>query len=452
MVALSGGSDSVALAHVCRLLHDAGDLIFAGVAHLNHRLRADAEVDAAFCEAVAVGLQVPCETAEADVAGHAAAHGLSIEAAAHDERYAFLRAAAGRLHADRVALAHTMDDQAETVLLRLVRGAGSRGLAGMYPRHGLFVRPLLDVRRDALRSFLRDRGASYRDDPTNTDRRIPRNRIRAELLPALVHDYNPRIVENLAQQAEIARDEWAWLQQSATELTRAALTGESPEWRLAVAPLRNVHPAVARAALREVLEQAAGGRAVTAAHVNGLLALVLAETDGAADFPGQRVERRGPQVVLRSRLTARGRGADTLEQPTVFSYPLAIPGEVGIPEAGATVSAGVGRAEAGQMSWSERGDRVAIRLDRDVGAAWVVRSRKPGDRLTLNGLAGRKKLQDLFVDRKVPREQRDRIPLVVDDRDRIVWVPGHGVAGEFRVTDPAQAVIILTLRLWGGPA
>src|SRR5262245_45538114 len=157
MVALSGGPDSVALALVLRELEGFGELTLAGVAHLHHGLRDDADGDAEFCAQLARTLNVPFELARDDIRARARRTHRSLEAAGHDARYEFFTSAAARLGADRVALGHSLDDQAETVLLRLLRGAGSRGLAGIFPRQGLFVRPLLETPRTDLRSYLEQR-------------------------------------------------------------------------------------------------------------------------------------------------------------------------------------------------------------------------------------------------------------------------------------------------------
>lgn len=452
LVALSGGPDSVVLTHVCRALHDSGEFTLVGVAHLNHRLRPDAAADASFCVAFARSLQVPIEIGDVDVGQLAAERRCSIETAAHDARYGFLRAAAQQLDADRIALGHSLDDQAETVLLRLIRGAGARGISGMYPRRGPFVRPLLDVGRDDIRVFLHDRGLAFREDPSNADLRIPRNRIRAELIPLLARSYNPRIVPILSRYADRTREEWRWLHAAARELIGQAVRGDAPEWTVSVDVLRDAHPAVARAAVRDVLEQASGGRVITWDHVTRALACCERDFQGRVDFPGHVWERRGVYAVLTSRPHAHRR-PDAVDGWTErFRHLLSIPGETRIVELGATLTAVVASQPSGSMPVSDCEESVTVRADRWSGAPWSVRTRRPGDRIALSRPTGRKKLQDLFVDRKVPRIRRDSVPLVVDEHDRIVWVVGHAVSGDFRVTDPAQTVIMLTLRLWGGPA
>ena len=191
---MSGGSDSVALAHLLNELDAAGDLEFAGIAHFNHQLRDAANRDEEFVVALAESIGRPCLVDRGDVATRARDEHRSIEDAARASRHAFFERARVHFGAEVVALGHTRDDQAETFLLRLMRGAGPRGLAGMYPRNGPIVRPLLDCRREELRQFLSERGTAFVEDESNADVSIPRNRVRAELLPLIESRFNPEIV------------------------------------------------------------------------------------------------------------------------------------------------------------------------------------------------------------------------------------------------------------------
>jgi tRNA(Ile)-lysidine synthase len=448
IVALSGGPDSVALSWLLHALAEGNELAIAGLAHLNHRLRPEADADAAFCADLARRLGLPFEVAAIDVSDLAARKKLSLETAAHTARYRFLQRAAARLGAERIALGHTMDDQAETVLLRLLRGAGRRGLSGMHPRHGPFVRPLLEIRRAELCEYLEVAGQPFVIDLSNEDRRIPRNRIRMELLPRLVQDFNPRIVEVLAGAADVAREEWRWLEAAGRQLVADAAAATTDGWLIQADVIGRAPLALARIAMRLILEQASGGRPITLRHVSAALELCGAN-DGTVDLPGQRVQRIGAQVVLRKRHTGAGRSAEIIDGQNFFAHSLSIPGEAAIADTNLVISAELARSVRGHEAVVDgRGD-IAVVQAPELSGPWAVRNRRPGDRIGLPGLSGRKKLQDLFVDRKVPRADRDRVPIVVDDRDRIVWVVGHGVAREFRVTNRSQAVIILRLNRGG---
>ena len=214
---MSGGSDSVALIRLLHELATESGFQLTGIAHFNHQLRGvAADEDETFCRELAATLALPIDVESADVRILARTRRTSIEDAARQARYAFLERAASRARADRVAVGHTRDDQAETFVLRLLRGAGPRGLAGIYPRMGLIIRPLLDVGRRQLRDYLGDLGVAFQEDETNRDVRIPRNRVRHELIPYLERYLAPGIIGVLTREATIARDDAEWLDRTAS--------------------------------------------------------------------------------------------------------------------------------------------------------------------------------------------------------------------------------------------
>jgi tRNA(Ile)-lysidine synthase len=451
LVALSGGSDSVALTHIACELEQSGELQVAGLAHFNHQLRDTASRDERFCRALAERLGCPIIVEREDVAARAEREGRSLEDAAHVARYAFFERARAAHNADVVVLGHTRDDQAETFLLRLLRGAGARGLASMHPRNGAIVRPLLDCRRAELRAYLAERGIAYVNDETNADIAIARNRVRAELLPMLEARFNPNIVETLATEADLARDEWLWMTQAA-EAFGAATTVASPNGAAVVTleleRLEATPPALARMLVWNAMTRASGGRSISYDHVAA--AMRLMNQDGGVDAPGQRVERIGDRLVLTGRPPGTVGRWTSSKQTTPFEYPLSIPGEVVLPEVGCAISAEPDGSDwpasaiVGSQTSAER-DVAYVRGDLCNGAL-VVRNRRPGDAFRPGRGGRRKKLQDFFVDTKVSRSGRDAVPIVVDGEDRIVWVAGHAIDAAFRVTDPAQGVLILRLR------
>lgn len=442
VVALSGGSDSVALALILRELGASGEVRLVGAAHFNHLLRDEAQRDEEFSASVARSLDMPFAADREDVRVRARGERRSIEDAAREARHEFFERARRQFDADVVALGHTRDDQAETFLLRLLRGAGPRGLAAMYPRHGTIVRPVLDCRRAELRAYLADRGMTYIEDETNADVGIPRNRVRAELMPLLVDRFNPAIVDVLANEAELARETWAWLESAADEFEK----GETPVpffRELDVARLKGAPGPLRRLVLWRAMNEVAGGRSVSFEHVEAALQLLEAD-HGAVDAPGHRVQRLGPRLVL------TGRRANPAN---LFQYPLSIPGEVQLAEAGCIVAAELeaGPGDAKAPARSGKGPLALVRRDLFHGPL-AVRNRRPGDKFRPVGVGGRKKLQDYFVDRKVALGRRDQVPLVVDGSDRIVWVAGYGIDEAFRVTDPSQSVLLLRLKVVGGSA
>jgi tRNA(Ile)-lysidine synthase len=466
VVALSGGPDSVALLRVLRELETSAELTLAGVAHLNHGLRDTAHNDEQLCRALAAEMGVPFRSDRADVVGRARRLRVSLEDAGRRARYELFERVAADLRADVVATGHTRDDQAETFLLRLLRGAGPRGLAGIHPKTRLpaeapearmwVVRPLLDVGREELRVYLASLGQVFRDDETNRNVAIPRNRIRHELLPLLARDFSPAITNVLAREAELARQDDDRLRREAIDLTdlivlrnEAGNSGGDEAVELDARALSALHPALAGRVVRLVLERVAPGRFVGFDHVERLLTLARDPRGrGTLSLPGQHAERRGGSLVVSRRLRSR-------PFSNSFRVSLSIPGEVVLAAEGWAISAtGAGDTQPGHSTGTL--NVGCPRLEQAVAADGLalplaVRFRKAGDRLRPLGMGGRgKKLQDLLVDRKVARAERDSLPLVVDSADRIVWVVGESVAEDFRVTGASQAVIFLKARRLGG--
>ncbi len=313
VVALSGGPDSVALLDaLASLRRPRGFRLVA--AHLDHGLRPESAADAAFCASLCQGLDIPFRAGVAEVRARAARERGGLEQAARRERYAFLRRVAEEVAASAVAVAHTRDDQAETLLLRLLRGAGATGLSGMRPRTGVIVRPLLAVSRQQVLTHLHERGLAFREDPTNRDVAHLRNRVRHELLPYLEARFNPRARATLARTAALLADEAAHLRAEADELVERIGRKEDGAIVLRRAPLVAAPPAVARAAIRQAFSQAGGFGRVAAVHVERLLQ--LARSSGAE---ARRLALPGGREVTLSRDELRLETAATRARKAVSS-------------------------------------------------------------------------------------------------------------------------------------
>jgi tRNA(Ile)-lysidine synthase len=297
LIGLSGGSDSVALLFLLRDLAENGGFSIAAVAHLNHQLRPTADRDERFCRDLAGRLGLRIVVKNDDVKGYARGRKLSIEDAARRIRYDFMEQTADSLGAERIAVGHTQDDQAETFLLKLIRGAGLTGLGGIHPRRGRVIRPLLDISRADLRSFLVQRGESWIDDESNQDLANPRNRIRHLVLPELDCAANGPTRPGIARAAGLIREDAEWLDALAerryVELTEESADGVTIE---AAALLAEPVP-VRRRVLLRALRRAAPEREIGLDHVEAAMAALCGES-GGVDVPGGRVELKRGKLVL----------------------------------------------------------------------------------------------------------------------------------------------------------
>jgi tRNA(Ile)-lysidine synthase len=435
-VAVSGGADSVALLLILGAIAARARWRVAGVIHVNHGLRGvESDEDEAFVRALARRLSLPCEVAHVDVRARARDRHQSIEAAARDLRYAAFADAASALGATLVATGHTRDDQAETVLLRLLRGAGSRGLGGIRPKRGRYVRPLIDCRRGDLRAFLAAAGEPFREDASNADLAIARNRVRHALLPILDRDW-PGAIRALARAAELAADDERVLARMAKEMAPALSLSPASGVQLDVRGLVPLPAAIARRIVRDAIE-AAGGTA-SLRDVDAVRRLARApRPDGRLDLGGFEVSRRGSALRFRA---AHPRGG----RVRPFEYVLPVPGDVHIDETGATIRASI-RKGLPATSVSAGRDEAWVALSA-IALPLVVRSRRPGDRVRPFGAPGSRKLQDVLVDAKIPREARDEVALVVDARGTLLWVAGVAAAEAGRVTALDADVVILQLK------
>lgn len=437
LVAISGGADSVALTWLLRDLSQRSRWRLVGLVHVHHGLRGeDADGDEAFCRALAARLALPIEVIHADARAQARVGRQSLESAARAVRYAGFDAALGHLDATTIVTGHTADDQAETVLMRLLRGAGARGISAIRWRRGAYVRPLLDVRRAQLRADLDARGESFREDASNADVSIPRNRLRHDVLPALERAFAGS-VRALSRAAELASADEALLSALARDAGAGLAMSDASGVQLDRAALGALPPALARRVVRDAIESQGG--LVSLRHVDAIRRLAAAHgADWHLDLPRLAVDRRGRHVQMRPRAAAG-------DAAPGFAYTLPIPGAIWLPETGMTIEASY-QESVDVASGFERHPHRALLQAASVAAPLVVRSRRPGDWFRPLGAPGRRKLQDVLVDRKIPRHRRDAVPVVVDAAGRILWVAGVTMADECRVTAPESGVVILELK------
>ncbi len=487
-VAVSGGADSVALLRVLLELRPELGIVLA-VAHFNHGLRGEqSAADEAFVAELAKELELEFHVGHGDIGEYARNFKLSVEAAGREARYQWLTHLAHEQRFDVIATAHTLDDQAETVLLKLLRGAGTKGLAGIYPvgnvcsqaeakvlpsknnangapdaesfprrtqapnfqsrpmqRPGSLlriIRPLLGISRDEVESYLTALDQSWREDESNLDRRFLRNRVRHELLPLLEREFNPNVRQVLSDLAELSRaEEQYWSDRVEGEL--ASRTGGEPSHSRKADPLdsdddRNAQEgkltldgfAILPTALqRRLLKGFAERQGLTLdfAHVESLRVCALGRRS-RAELPGGRIAVNQGTTL---RLRAPGR-----QSSAAYRYVLPVPGEVKVAELSLTLCALLVRSEFAQEA--QPGTFLSAEL---IGPELAVRNWMPGDRFWPSHSRSEEKLKRLFAEKRVPAEERSSWPVALSG-DQIVWVRGFPVASEYRWRGKGDAVQI----------
>jgi len=437
LAACSGGPDSVALVVLLLRLRDEMPLEVR-LAHFDHRLREDSGEDARFVRDLAGRWVLPFSSGSRDVRAYAARKKLNIEEAGRELRYAFLRRAAAESGATKIATGHTMTDQAETVLMRLLRGTGLAGLAGIAPvvpgRPCPIVRPLLGVPGPRLRAWLAAEGVPFREDPSNLDRSFLRNRVRAELLPEIERRYEPRAVAHLARLAAIAREEDELLGAFVRELADEFIIRKGRDVRLDLKTVPLLLPGLARRVAREFLREVQGDlRDVSFDDVEALLGL-----------------GEGKDMSLRKGLVLRreqGLVGPKKARPRTAGYEIRWDGrgEVVVPAAGLAFR-GTRRAMDAGRGVLVKDDRSGADLDGGgLEFPLVIRSRRPGDLYRPLGAPGRKKLKEILRAKGVPAAARDRLPVILS-RGEIVWAPGLPVAEKHKITDRTKTVFSIRLK------
>jgi tRNA(Ile)-lysidine synthase len=438
VVAVSGGPDSMALLYALNALKDEL-AISLHVAHLNHMFRGgEAAKDARLVARTAELYGLPATVEAIDVPAYRKQARLSAQAAARAVRYRFLKEVAGRTGASRVALAHHADDQAETVLLHFIRGAGPPGLKGMEPVRGIYIRPFLLLRRAQILEYCRAKQLPFRVDASNLKPVYTRNRLRLSLLPLLEKEYNPNLVTALLRLADICREEDDFLDQAARAAYREVLLeGASGRLVLSATVLARQHVAVKRRIVRQAFFELTGGQDLTFQHVEAALAVFGAKGAGTETILPGGIRAR--LSYDRAELLAGVR-----ENAPKFFYRLEWPGVTDIPEIGLRICAEILPAGAAPVPEDLPATEAIFDLDR-LPAGLYVRQRLPGDIFRPYGMHGTMKLKDFLIKQKLPREERDWLPIVATPEE-ILWVGGVRTAGKWKVTDETKIILYLKIK------
>ena len=430
IVAVSGGPDSVCLLDCLNSL--AGDLgVSLVVAHFDHGLRpAEDPGETAFVQSLAVDLGIPFETNTSRPIFEAKG---SEEEQARTARYEFLEEVRVRRRAGRIAVGHTIDDQAETVVMRLLRGSGGGGLSAIPPvREGIVVRPLIRVSRAEVIAWLGSRQLDYVTDSSNLKGRCLRNRVRSELIPML-RGYQPKLPERLANTADILRLDNEYLESLAAAWVEENSQGDYPCPRIPISGWSLLHPALRPRVLRHMIGRAGSLRRISSGHLNDISRLAESDTpQGGIDLPGglRAVKTYGELHVTRP-----------TPRPEPFSHELNGPGKFRFPDIGWEIILEEAATAAPCPEQPRRAD-----FDMDLlSFPLVLRPFRPGDRMVPSGMTGSRKIKDIFIDMKLPSGKRSTTPILLSS-GRVVWVCGIREDDRFKVTDKTKRIASISMK------
>lgn len=442
LCAVSGGPDSVAMLHLLREVNEVQQLGWKiQVGHVNHGLRGQAaDEDEEFVRQLCGRLQIPFHSTKVDVEGLKKEQKLSPEEAARDLRHDWLYEKAVEIKAAKIAIAHNLDDQAETILHRIIRGTGLRGLKGMAPirllskKHDLFVvRPLIEVERYEIETYLRERSIPYRTDLTNFDTSITRNKIRHKLIPMIESEFNPRMKMSLVKLGQTAGSFYILLREIANEVyeNTKMLSGED-EVCLSVEEFGKLPPAIQTLIIDKAIKTLLGRMPnLNFEHYLEIISLCGDQGYAKAIRLPKGLEARRESYVLK---IYRPKAAPPL--PKFTRAKLKIPGRTIIKKLNLQIEAQVLEGKiVGLKEYIRNKDYTEEVIDMEkVHGPLVVRLRRNGDIFSPLGSRGKVKLKKFFIDNKVPKPVRDRVPILTDD-DKIIWVVGYRIGDDVKITD-----------------
>ncbi len=436
VVAVSGGPDSVCLLDMLHELKDDFGIELVA-AHFDHGLRpGEDEAETRFVESLALSLNLPFETNKAGP--HIKAGRGSLEERARGARYHFLEEVKGRFSAQKIAVGHNLNDQAETVLMRLLRGSGPSGLSGIPPcRDNKIIRPLIEISRNEILHYLGQRRLKYVTDSSNLETRYLRNRIRLELLPQL-KKYQPRIIELLAQTSEIMRRDNGWLEVVAEEWVKemAEITTDR-QVLIPLSSFKELSGALRYRVIRYALGMTGENlRRVSLRHIEAISLLATGrKPQGRISLPNMLTAKRMYDKLIFARVRVKDRKFKG------FCYSMDGPGTFHLKALKNTISL----EETGKMSLPDMNNSpwTAFLNADHITYPLMIRSFRPGDKFVPLGMSGHKKLKDFFIDLKVPAEERACTPILTH-KDMILWVCGFRIDDRIKVTPDTKKVLRVT--------
>ncbi len=454
LVAVSGGPDSVALLYALLEIKNEFNLDIC-VAHLNHKLRGrESDEDQKFVKHLAQKLDLKFFSKSIDVKKEARKTKLSLEEAARLVRYQYLENLADKIKADKIAIGHQADDQAETFLMRLLRGAGGVGLSGIPPKRGKIIRPLIEIKREEIEKFLKEKRQSYRTDSSNLLPNYFRNKIRLLLLPQIKKNFSPRIVDILIRTSDIISLQQQYIEKKCEEILRLICKTKKMV-RLPSAPLRTSRLPQKDKIVLDLKKFINYDISLK----REMIRLCVKELNrDSTDLSFDSIERAldliqrkksGRKVKLTGNMWAEVSGENLaiyIEKKKQHAYPIkgciriSLPGEKYLRNLGMRIKSEIFSRSSLPEEIKSKGEEVAFLDWEKLKEPFSLRSRRPKDKFRPLGMQGTKSVADFLIDRKVPRYERDEVMLLTT-RGKIAWIVGHRISDEFKVTDKTKKVL-----------
>jgi tRNA(Ile)-lysidine synthase len=445
VVGVSGGADSVCLFHVLRQLISPYQLSLF-VVHVNHGIRGgDAFEDENFVRELCNQYQIPFSVVHADVPAIARNQGLTEEEAGRNVRYQAFSACCEKNMCNKVAIAHNKNDNAETILFHLFRGSGIKGLTGISAVRGTIIRPLLCVTREQIESYLEQNNMDYRTDITNLSEDYSRNKIRHRIISFAKEKINPKSVEHIVNAANQLREINEYLEKNIEIAFWKVVSKQNQEsYLLDITALSLEEPVIQKGIIRKVYELLADQlKDVDALHIKLILDLAKKEVGKSLNLPYQIEAVKGyTTITMRRNVLLEPNESDNL---TKLEQVITIPGEYYVPQSQKIIRANLLDYKK-SMKIPKNGCTKWFDYDK-IKNTVMLRGRREGDFIQIDSQGNTKKLKSLFIDNKVPREQRDRIPLVADGK-HIMWIVGDRISEAYKVSEDTK--VILEISIDGG--
>lgn len=435
LVGLSGGPDSTCLLHILHRLGSNLNISLSAI-YIDHQLRpSETPEEIRFCEQTCSRLDIPFTAIKIDVKGYSNDNRLNTHEAAREMRYELFRKHTAEINAQKIALGHNADDQAETIIMRLLRGTGPSGLSGIPPVRGSIIRPLIETSREDIMSMLNAEGINFVIDSSNLKDVYTRNRIRNSIMPAMKR-INKSFLDIIQRTTEIFRDEERYFEIQVTKSLMTLIRSKTDtKIELLLVPLESMHTAMLRRVIRRAIDETRDLRGISFLHIEEIVKLIKSSASGARLYlPGGLRVIKGYSTLIM-----------TSEKPAVMDeYIMDSPSELLLRDASCIISASSVSIDDYNSDQRKTGATAYVDAEK-ISWPLIIRRRNKGDHFCPLGMNSSKKLQDFFVDTKVPRDERDAVPLVTSNNN-IVWVAGHRLDNRYKVEKNTVSILKFEIK------